>query len=659
MVKLSGWENMPRLAHIRWIGYGAAFSCASLFLTPTGSRTDFRNLPATLEIKIERNSPALSALEDVRLSFAEKANEDAKQELKKTVITLRAFDLNPTPRDVAKAYLEEHSEPETFAERAERLVSAELERRKKSRDPFIGKMIMVSSESKGVRVIRDTRPSKTNAAFAGGFAPQRGPGPAGRAKGQLLLAGGADIRPKDSVRIYNGYGDLAYGDGFFRPKDRSFEVPIEKSSGEVVAQVFNEDGVLTAEGFTVLGGTRSSNELKIEVRPAANKSEVTVVDGHSLGLNQRRIVAEADVRLPGFGRLKKNHTTGIYPIENLGRASTFLFGVGAENFWPTLKFAWAGQRQSVNLLPQKSVQTLAAVMDPRLTRKDIEASAIGWGRIIKDGKPLGHAVVDLAFRPEERVTYLSGPIPDMNAVMTDQGGRFAHLTKKPGLEFLRVQQIGEKIVPVLVAFQAGHVTDLDLEVERETSIELQVASLDGKRKLPAAFNFVGEDEIVASSSESPAMVQRRLIKGLSMVEADPGSAYHLVRSTVRHNQRLVDLAAISTAWSKKLVKTETNELVIGKVVGDNFEVSILDSEGQPNRADALYVNPDGSPRTEKFGTNGGGYVIRGLSPGLYTLLISPEKNGPETSHVVMVDDRAIHYQFTRLASPRTEPGEQL
>jgi hypothetical protein len=111
----------------------------------------------------------------------------------------------------------------------------------------------------------------------------------------------------------------------------------------------------------------------------------------------------------------------------------------------------------------------------------------------------------------------------------------------------------------------------------------------------------------------------------------------------------------SEAWIERvsadtpsLTEKQKRHRVIGRVTGDNFEVSLLTDDAADSAAQVIYFNPDGSKRREPWGVSDGGYLIVGLEPGLHTVVVSPERSAKKVTHLVISDDRAVHYSFTNL-----------
>lgn len=723
---------------------------ACLVIPEQTQHLNFRAISEPLEIQIDKSSPALSALEDTKISF--NTEKIPTIDMKSQVIAAgtkrfsnkvdaelasvgptRVIELNPQiisgktvafaeeslssdPYTLAKAYLQQNPQAPSFDEVAKALVEAELKRRKLE---SLNARVINTESGSNIIVSRTGMPQEPNKAASPGLPPRR---PIEKqyaanykknnrnnlnnekSKQETLLAGNANQKPTslfvadiggaradlfsekftedvkvparghisfqggsayingyDQLVIYHGFGDLILGEGQWIEKNQNFVVDVTEPKGEIWAKVYSQDGVLTAEGVVYLADLRTDwsktkkiEEIEIQVKPAVDFTEAIVVSADSIGSKIRKPILNAEVEVPGFGRATLEEKTGINKITDLVRPSSFLLEASLENFWPTMKFALAGQKSFMNIFSNKYVSALSQAVDQD-ARGDLKNQSLAWGQVMSSGRPVQNAVVDLAFQNSKKVIYFSGPFPDQYRMMTSENGQFAILGEGSGLELLRVQQLGEKILPTMIGLQAGYVTDLNIDIQAERQYEIQVYDAIGKRPQPAELNALGEEEFFTTNDVGYTSIRRKMIRGISLLEADPGTEFMMSRVNFYERTSLIHVPVLRITWLQKLYaeanlpKTvDTSKVIFGLVSGDNFEVSLADYSVGKDYGAVLYTNPDGSLRPEKFGVADGGYLILGAPEGLNTVIISSERSNKKVSSLVLVDKRAAQVLITSL-----------
>jgi len=476
--------------------------------------------------------------------------------------------------------------------------------------------------------------------------------------GQLKFKNGAAfIRGHDFIYISHGYGDIALSEGFWRENDASFEIPITRNKGEIWARVFNREGVLTAEGVIHLssldvdwGRPGKIQGVNIEVTPAKDHAEAIIVSAESRGLPIRPNLVQASAQILGYGQMLRDKS-GQLKVDELVRPSSFLLQASLDKFWPTLKIGFSGGKNVLNIFSDSLIETFLKSIDALPGPSPKAEKPIAWGSITKDGKNLENAVVDLAFTDDEEVVYFSGPIPDRLRQMTDTNGQFAIINQREGLEILRVQQLGERILPTMIALQAGHVTDLSLNIGKERKIEFQVREIFTQSPVPAQFNFLGEEDVEQTDEVGFASVRARTIEGLSLVEFDAGPQNYMVRVGIGQHTHYMEVPSLSIERLKSVgVNSTGGNLVAGRIAGEDFEVSLEMLSGGVENPKVFYMDSSGNVRNEKYGPADGYFILDGVPTGLQSVVMTSRKSGKASTQLVLSDDRAVHYFTTNLSN---------
>ena len=659
--------------------------------------TEFRVITSPLDISVDKSSPAISALEDSRVTYIEEPTLEKTKpialnttdatyvgrhiELKPMLISSKTRVIDPYSArsrkiEIARAYIDNYEHPLTMKDKAEELVAQALEKKNQPKPAAKVLVATVASEPATEEEIMQflSMPQSQKASGSRTITVAKNgkliDPPVSNEKNELDLTnvldipatgkisfhgGSAYVRGYDELVITHEYAEQLMNFGSWAENQNFFRIDLEVPRGELVAQVYNRDGVLVSEGRLDLSSYEHANDRRIDnlelaVFPVQEGLRARVADAGSRGLFIRKNMEKALVEVAGVSSLGYAKKEASFIDRDIIRPSIALLRASLPDFWPSIKIGRASATTSINMFSNSAVETLQKIILPKDPRRKPAETSLVWGRVLKDGKPLRGAVVDLAYRDDEKVVYFNGPIPDENQIMTHDNGEFSIIAGDEGLEVLRVQQIGESILPTFLPTLKGHISDLELQIMPYRQFEFQSFEAFTGLSLPMAMNVLGEEDVLESNDIGFLSIRRRPMLGLSLVEADAGAEFAMTRYAINERTSLAHLPFFKESWLAQFPKaaiTTNGRQSIGDVRGSDFTVELIGLEDDIDPV-VTYYNPDGSLRTESWGVSDGGYVIDGLPTGLNSIVIRPIGSDKLVTELIVTDDRAVFYSSTNL-----------
>ena len=468
--------------------------------------------------------------------------------------------------------------------------------------------------------------------------------------------GSAYVQGYDELVITHEYANQIIELGSWDERDSFYRIDIKIPRGEVRAQVYNRDGILLAEGRLDLSAypwderDKHLDNIELSVLPIQEGLKARVVAASTRGQFIRKNLEKANLSVAGLGNLEFDKEQAGFLDTDLIRPSIALIRASLPNFWPSIKLGRAAHTTYLNLFTDKSVSALQKIVLGDDPRKDLKENSLIWGRVTHFGKALSGVVVDLAYREDEKVVYFTGPIPDETQIMTSDNGEFSIIAEDEGLEILRVQQVGQSIMPLFIPTLKGHISDIDLQVLPYRQYEFQSYEAFSGLSLPMAMNILGEEDALESNDIGFTSIRRRPMLGSTLIEADAGERFAMTRFSITERTDLFNIPFFNETWIDNIPEAEIKtqgRAAIGNVIGADFTVELVGlADGASPKI--TYFNPDGSQRTESWGVVDGGYVIKGLPVGLNSIAIRPIGSEKVVTELIVTDHRAVHYNSTNL-----------
>lgn len=703
---------MPSMALKKLLFLIAGTSVAAASIPEKIEKVDFRSLSRPVQHELEKSSPAVSALEDSRISFHTESNQEIKvfaelstdfkapdKIVQPKIIALKALHIASEPRavtkklrtsrsiDLAKNYLFEHPAPITMQEKAKELVAAAIQENQFIKKDTTSKEISTSAGStiyvanNFAQTDQRVKPPRSLAKKPVSYDPTRtllannytspklakqpsldiandpavifgldggkevSDGLTTNLEGLAVIPGNmSELLKVSELSVEQRYFGEQVSVGYFT-KDNAFKLPIRSRLGEVVIQMRSKEGYLLASAEAPVSAV--TGRAQFLLKEVEDQFELDIIASND-GAKPTEVI---DLNI-GFGfdqmSLDAKSTYNFLNDKILIPSTVFIQASAKKKYAATLQNFYSGIKNNLKMISIDEIDQLFLKLGFRKWSQ-LKDQATVSGTISRSGQKMSHAVVDLLFRKDESIKYISHK--NVDAKMTDSSGRFLISNLKSGLEFIRVQQIGFTSFPMLIAVLESHITQLDINISKKQKVEVTTTELFTPNTLPSLGNIVGDEIVASSDSDGVLVIDGHFLNGTTLLEVDSGNEYLMTRISLDQHSRALTTSSLSRIWLNQLY--ETNALkpglqtyVAGQVFGQEYKVSV---QGEGLEYQVLYFNEDGTPISNaSMGKANGAYLIAGLQPGMHTLKIQPKLSDKVILTQVLVDDRAVHFTNTNL-----------
>jgi hypothetical protein len=415
-----------------------------------------------------------------------------------------------------------------------------------------------------------------------------------------------------------------------------FEIVIPELKGRLILQlVDSEQNILGASEIVLqnlpkpAANQQTIGGLEMKLRPTPLGATAEVLSAYSMGSPSNIPVPHAEVEIGGVTRRLEANLDGEIGDPDLLPGSDFLFRAKRKTFWGSLAFGLSGQKSTINLFPDKMIESLLGlVAHSEGEQRELRQKGIIWGRVVQGGEPIEGAVVELAGDYGVSPIYLNEMyLPDPNMEGTGRNGIFAFVGVAEGIQSVRAQINGIYYPARVMPIEQHHVSHLELEVGDTATTSIRV-TMAPQRQQPrqAVFRILGTEREYHINGEGQVHWPRG--NGLMLLEADGGEEMDLVRISLDRSSEEVTVPMIPSDWLQQLAAERRINLeghkgvIVGFVKGKNFEV-VLDDKESYNLQNIVYFDQNGHLTRGGFGVSGGGFVMFNATPGFRSVNIIP------------------------------------
>ena len=477
---------------------------------------------------------------------------------------------------------------------------------------------------------------------------------------QLTLAGEFEFanglaltNPADNVVIYRENDGQVFEQAAVWIKKGSYEIFMEKSEGDLVAELRNAQGDLLGRARLELAKLNSNNAKNPYRMSGINLKIVPVPQGVSgqvlaLGASGRQPLADARVAFESLPFDVGSKKTGRFEEPALMEGSAVGLEIHHPGYLPTRTKAFAGADNSAILLPAKAVRAIQA-MQPEA--KDHSMATI-MGIVTKAHSPVSGAQVMLATAGEDRkVIYFNAKNePDSTLEATGPNGMYAIYGVGAAEQKVRATWGPTQSDAVIVSAHDRFAEQADLELIETRTAKLRV--FDAFRTdwpLAAQVQNLGSEEpSVRAPRDSSGVLKFKTGQRGLFLDVDAGQNYEAARMIVDRDRKSIYLPMIQTSWLERLHGSQkvSNEIHTGTVVGfiqgnAPFEVQ-MDEKSVGRSSKLYYFNRRGEILSESVGEPGGGFIIFNLPEGSRSLLIQAKGMSKSYAATVQVESRVTN-----------------
>ena len=344
-----------------------------------------------------------------------------------------------------------------------------------------------------------------------------------------------------------------------------------------------------------------------------------------------------------FKRKSKLKWRVIFYEDSFLPGSSFIMRAENQNHWGSLAIAVSGRKNKMRIYPESMVRAL--LRSQEIDPKKSESSVI-WGRVLRDGKPLKGASVELAGGLAKPI-YFNAYIPDPQLKGTKTEGLFAFVGLPSGLQAVRVSVDGRFLSTHLIVGEEGHVSSLDIEVGDHRSAG--IVSYDGQtgKLLPVDVEVYGTEKSIVIEGDEREAIHFAGGSGIMMLEVSTNDNYLPSRYSVSRSQKFIDLPMVRTSWlyqmkaRSKVEQMSDLGIIVSYVNGSDYEASLGGEETLYDEGNIIYFDSKGKTSTHALGDEGG-FILFNVPLGVQEVVVRPVEGDQVFTQVSIVGEDLIN-----------------
>lgn len=474
--------------------------------------------------------------------------------------------------------------------------------------------------------------------------------------GPLEFTGGVAITSSnDRVVVYREEDGEVMEPGAVWIREGRYEIFVEQPLGQLVAELRAANGEIMARGTYDLDGLPSIkprqyrvDSVSIKMGPVPHGIVGRVITP-KVGKTAPVPVMNTQVHFEQLPIDSLTRKDGTFEEKSIMEGSSIVVRAERPGHWGTLAFADAGTPSEVTLFSDSTMKTMLAAVAPR--DESATRQAVVWGRVLRSGKPVAGARVDLMTTDTEMtpVYFNAMSLPDPTLTATSENGLYAFLPVSPGAHAVRGFDSRGSTEPILFPADVQTVSQVDLELSVDRRAKVRVFdAFKTDWPLSAEVASAGRTSGTIVDRSGETSIRFASGRGQLVLDADAGRTYERVRLMVPRDRRTIDFPMVQSIWLDRLrgslrVDRQSNTgTVVGFVQGAAAYKVALDEASLTTNTRLVYFDSRGQITRNDFGENGGGFIVFNLPEGFRTLLIQPAGTTKAFAASLLVDSKVTN-----------------
>lgn len=469
--------------------------------------------------------------------------------------------------------------------------------------------------------------------------------------GPIEIAGGLALTDEHFIELRRSVEGLPREAGDISLKEGTYDIEIDSLNGNLIAKMYDKSGDTLGLGSLRLEADFLSSGLapKLVIRPHISSLGGTVYDPY----NSKSDKSPADLRAAAlndeslFEHKPDSSHDHKWTAANFQGGSTTVARFAASEFVSTNSITVAGKGFTSPIFPKGMISAFKEIVsEQRMQNLNDPQLPVIWGQVLLDGKPLSGVQVELeGFDGIKTIYFDALSLPDTRQTESSANGYFAIIGAPEGFHALIAKRGAQYFSHNVVVVEAATVSYVTLESTiRTRNVPLRI--FDSFTGAPRAA------EVEMQSAEAPLHVSEEgwlpvllpQISRHSLMQVFPGAGYVAARYFYQDDQDYLHVPLVSSEWLGNLLRpsAERVDLDLGVVIGffqaETFEVYLA---GLPDfsKGNIFYFDAQGQPTDQ--GLKGGGFVIANLEPGTHEVVILGKETEKIYSRLLPVDQRSI------------------
>lgn len=463
-------------------------------------------------------------------------------------------------------------------------------------------------------------------------------------------------------------------------KDGLYKILASDLKGHIVAKLYNMDGDVLGFGefdlYQLPNQAKKLNQidrLDIKVKLHNSSSAVaTLISGRSFDTHEipvdrhpvstdssphtpskdtssrvialhssREEVDQSRVTIDSVQRELSRKGVGEFSDDGFLPYSSFMMRAEKKNHWGSLVLGVSGRENAMRIYPDSMVKALLSSQGVAVDN----SAPIIWGRVTRKGQPVRGAQVELAGDFIVKPIYFNAYMPDTKLESTETDGLFAFVGISSGIQAVRATIGGEYISTHVVPAEGGHVSYLEIEIDKYRSAGISIYDGQTREALRADIQVYGTEKVMNIDGYKEEAIFFPGGPGVMTLEVDGGEDYLPSRYSVHRQQQSIDLPIARIDWLNQMRKyineVPNSGIIIGYVEGSDYDV-VMDQRVEYNsQNNRIYFDKEGHI-TKNFGKDGGGFILFNVPLGLRTIAVVPMESDKIFTQVSVVGDDAIN-----------------
>jgi uncharacterized GH25 family protein len=468
-------------------------------------------------------------------------------------------------------------------------------------------------------------------------------------RGPWEISGGLGMTNDHHVDLLHSIEGSTHAKGEVSIKDGTYTINVDSLSGSLIATMYDKNGAVLGEGNLALQEefAQSGKAPKLIIRPQGNSISGHVASPYDSGKSGTTVAGVTSLVFAGDGRLDKSNEE-TFEMAGVAKNSPTVGRFQAPNYMKSNTILIAGREFKALVFPEKMIKALKEIVSEQLSydlnNPDLP---VVWGQVLLDGKPISGAQVEMESAEDAKIVYFDViNLPDTKLKETSANGYFAIIGAHEGFRALIAKRGGEYYAHNVVALERGTVSSVQLESTLKTkNVPLRV--FDAFSGEPMAAN------VEMQSLESPLHIDARgwnsillpEISRMSLMQVHPDEQTYLPAQYIyQDDQDYIHIPLIPEDWLMQILQPKWNLIdaekgtVVGFVKTENFEVYIAGDETF-SPENITYFDAQGNRTLE--GVKGGGFIINNLEPDTHEIVVYGKESQKLASRLLPVDERSV------------------
>ncbi len=407
-------------------------------------------------------------------------------------------------------------------------------------------------------------------------------------QGHIGVTEGLLYNPEEHlIELYQLVEGIRVEYGEVNINSAEFYIAVSEASGRFIAEMRTRAGELIGAGHLestelphIERNVDEIDGLQIHLRPTSELIEGQVISAYSYRSN---IIPEpqAQTFIAPFNKYISSNGLAKFRDEDYLPGSESILTTHLENHWSKITRIKSSVFQRIEVFTDKDIEATYANAFPEKHENDLKRFAIVKGRIIKEGRGVSGAKVEVEGDATTPIYYESF-LPRPSLTETTSTGEFIIFTEVEGPRYIRVSVDGVPYPAQWVDIKQGHISEVIFDVDFSRSKNISIADGLYEEGLEATGKYVGVEEQVGIYSGVLDLLVPKSDGHLEM-DVDAGDDYPITRFTVNHKSEL-------QRW--QLLRYENLEVLLDKSFQQDTPCPIIGWLGEDIEMISAYIGED-------------------------------------------------------------------